>query len=142
MFEAGLFNLLSSDPGVKAQIGGSPFSRADGTPGVFPVELPKESTLPAVVYTVLTGRPVNSTQGTNRLEFKRVQVDCYGKSYGAAKQTKAAVEACLASYRGLLSDGTRMQGGLKVAEVDAFEDGPFLYCAVVDFSLHIINPAR
>jgi len=142
MFEAGLFSLLANDPGVMAQVGGSPFLRQDGTPLVFPVQLPEESTLPAVVYTVVTGTSVTSTQGTNRLEFKRVQLDCYGKNYGAAKILKRAAEACLLSYRGPLSDGTYMQGGLKVSEVDAFEDGPFLYRAVVDFSLHIINPVE
>jgi hypothetical protein len=142
MFEAGLYNLLASNPGIMAQVGGSPFARADGASGVFPVQLPEASVLPACVYTVLHGQSVNSVQGTNRLEFKRLQVDCYGRHYGDAKNMMKVVMDCLLSYRGPLSDGTFMAGALKVAEIDAFEDAPFLYRGVVDFSVHITNPAE
>lgn len=75
MFEAGFAALLATNPGVMAQLGGSPWARADGQTGVFPVQVPEEATLPNIVYLVVGRRSVNSLAGTNRLVMKRVQVD-------------------------------------------------------------------
>ncbi len=139
MFEAGFAALLATNPGVMAQLGGSPWARADGQTGVFPVQVPEEATLPNIVYLVVGRRSVNSLAGTNRLVMKRVQVDARGRHYGDAKQLQEAVKDCVLHFRGVLSDGTVMQGALLNSELDAFEDGPFLYCGVLDFNVWTID---
>ena len=139
MFEAGLFSLLTNDPGIRAQVGGSPFARKDDTAGVWPVQAPEGSPLPYLVYSIAGGSNVTSTAGTNALGSKRVQVNCYGRHYEDVKDLKGSVMACLLSFRGSLSDGSVMNGALLVSETDAFAEGPFLFCAVVDFNVWVIN---
>jgi len=142
MFEQGLFAFLSGAPAIAAQLGGSPYARADGTVGVFPQQLPEGSTMPALVYAIVGRQSVNSTEGTNRTAMKRVQIDCYGRSYGDAKQLQLPVRKELEPLKGYtLSEGTRVAGVFVNSELDAFEYGPFLYCAVLDFNIWIINPA-
>jgi hypothetical protein len=139
MFEQGLFSLLSNDVGIKAALGGSPFGRTDGAAGVFPMQLPEASTLPAIVYSVLSSYRVTSMQGTNRTEKRRLQVDCYGHHYEDAKLLMQPIKDCLLSFRGPLADGTYMQGAFLIGELDAFEDAPFLYRGVLDFDVWIAN---
>jgi hypothetical protein len=140
MFEQGLFSFLSGAPAIVAQLGGSPSARADGTVGVFPLQLPESSTLPALVYSVVGRGSVNSTAGTNRAVMKRVQIDCYGRHYGDAKVTQAAVKKAVLALRGALRDGTVVSGVLVNSELDAFEEAPFLYCAVLDFNFFLVDP--
>jgi hypothetical protein len=141
MFEAGLFSLLSKDPGIQAAVGGSPTARSDGTAGVFPMQLPEASPLPALVYSVLPGHSVNSVQGTDRCEMRRVQIDCFAKHYEDVKPVAQAVKDCVLEFRGTLDDGTMMSGALKVSETDAFEEAPFQYRASLDFEFWIVNQA-
>jgi hypothetical protein len=139
MFEAGLNTLLRADPGIMAQLGGSPFARVDSRSGIFPEQLPEGASLPALVYGVVGEQRVHSTQGTNRLAMKRVQIDCYGRHYADAKQLQAAVKECLLDFRGTLSEGTIVNGILQVGEMDTFEYAPFLFCAVLDFNCWVIQ---
>jgi hypothetical protein len=139
MFEAGLNSLLQSDPGISAQLGGSPFARADNTSGIFPAQMPEASTLPAVVYSVVGEQCVHSVQGTNRLAMKRLEIHCYGRHYADAKNLQEAVLACLLPFRGTLNEGTVVNGILQSGEVDAFEYAPFIYCAILDFNAWIIQ---
>jgi len=141
MFEAGFNSLLANSPAIAAELGGSPFARADGASGVFPEQLPEASTLPACVYNVVGYQNVKSNEGTNRLVKKRVQVDCYGRHYGDAKFLQDAIRETVLSFKGTLSDGTLVCQAWLNSELDAFEDAPFLFCAVLDFDVWIINQA-
>ena len=139
MFEQGFNSLLATSPGVMAQLGGSPFAREDRQTGVWPVQVPEEAALPNIAFSIVGRQSVNSVQGTSRLVMKRVQVNSRGRHYADAKNLQEAVKRCVLSFRGTLSDGTRVFGALLNSELDAFEDGPFLFCGVLDFDVWTIN---
>jgi hypothetical protein len=139
MFEAGFYKLLISDAGIAGLLSGSPAARADQTSGVFPIQLPEASTLPALVYTVIHGQSVTSVQGTDAMETKRVQIECYGRHAEDVAALQSSVKNCLLSYRGSLSDGTVMCGAFKRGELGAFEHAPLLYRGEIDFDVLIIN---
>jgi len=60
---------------------------------------PQGSALPAVVLHRVSGLPDVHHGGTSGLVVSRVQVDCWGASYGSAKGVARAVETALTAQR-------------------------------------------
>ena len=60
---------------------------------------PQGTPLPAIVLTVASGFEGVHMNGTGPHEG-RIQIDCYGMTYGAAKNAASAVVAALNAYRG------------------------------------------
>jgi len=56
---------------------------------------PQGAALPAIVLHRISGIPDYHHSGTSGLVSSRVQVDCYGVSYGSAKAVARAVEAAI-----------------------------------------------
>lgn len=95
--ETGLRTLLLTDAAVAALI----------TARVYPISLPQEPTLPAVVYNRIDGAPAQFLSGSGSLKHARYQLDCYSTvSYSQAKAVAAAVNEALDGYRGSYSGGT------------------------------------
>lgn len=139
MFEEGLYSLVSSDPGVRAQLGGSPFARTDSQSGLFAVQLPEEASRPALVYEGIGSQDVTSTQGTNRLGMRRVQFKSHGRSYADSQRLKQAVKDCLLGFIGDLNDGSQITSVVKNLELDAFEAGPFDFVSILDFNIWCVE---
>lgn len=63
---------------------------------VYPVLLPQQAAFPCVTYQRISGGRIYSLQGYANLQRSRIQVDCWGTSYGDAKnlyyQVKEAME--------------------------------------------------
>jgi len=105
--------LLKADAATAALVG----SRIDW--GVRPQGKP----LPAVVMNVISDAEDYHMNGPNGLFQGRVQVDCYGLTYVAAKAVSRAVRTALHTYRGgkfqlILHVSTRdsREGGTNEAE--------------------------
>jgi len=142
MFEAGLYYLLANDPGIQAAVGiqlSPPVPRADATSGIWPALLPEHPILPAIAYQIVAATSVDSCDGTNALEMKRVQIDCHAKTYAGAKALSAAVKDCLLGYLGILNDGSEISGVLPNGEYDRFEDAPAEFAVTLDFSIWVFN---
>lgn len=88
--EAALFELLTEDAGVAGLVG----SR------VYPVVLPQNPTLPAVVYQELRTAALSATGGDTGRRESRMQVSYWAESYAGVKAGKAALVALLSGYRG------------------------------------------
>lgn len=56
--------------------------------------------VPAVVYTLLPGVPVNFKEGRRELEFQRVQIDVYGETIEQAMLISRITDNLLDNYRG------------------------------------------
>lgn len=111
MVENGIRKLLENDSGVQAAI----------AKRIFAGRLPKDPTLPAVVYqVVVTGDPAYSFQGANRFRVKRFQFDSYAEKYTDAVKASDAVREALKSFQGTLTDEahTLVNGCQVVAEMD------------------------
>jgi hypothetical protein len=76
---------------------------------IFPGELPAQTQLPAIVYSVVSDVPENSFDGTaeTRLCYCRVQVDCYARpapqgkpgAYASAQRVARAVDKVLGNLQ-------------------------------------------
>ena len=58
---------------------------------------PQGSPYPALVLTVISGAPERTFSGPDPLERKRVQIDAYALSYGAAKALARLVKEALSN---------------------------------------------
>lgn len=88
--EEELFTRLTTYAGLAALIG----LRA------YPTRLPQASTLPAIVYTVIDGVPVELLRTESGTFTTRVQITAFAATYAAAKGVAREVHAALARYRG------------------------------------------
>jgi hypothetical protein len=131
MLQEGLYARLTADTGVKAVLG-TATTRSDNTTGVFRVQMPERTPLPAIVTTQIAGADVNSLDGRGTLRTQRIEVACYGKSYANSRDAAHAAQVCLLGFVGTLPDGTEVQDVLFVMEAEAFEEVPFIYRATFD----------
>lgn len=80
-FEKSLLTTLKADSGVSAIVG----SR------VYAMIMPQNSTLPAVTFQRINGRPANTLSGRSGLEEIDLQIDCWASSFAQAKTLAVAV---------------------------------------------------
>lgn len=98
---------------------------------------PQGQALPAIVLTRVSGLPDVHHAGASGLVESRVQVDCWGASYGSAKAVARAVEAAVTAQ-------TFTQGAIRfdVILVDSERDSTFevtpdtLYRTSLDLMVH------
>ena len=116
----------------RALLVGAPSVGLSGTHVNFGTH-PQGTTLPAIVLTVVDNAQGLTLGGPDGLWEGRVQVDCYGDDYSAAKRLSRAVEGIL---NGHADDA--FQGIFLVATRDTHETGatdrPFRVS--LDFSTH------
>lgn len=121
----GIFSLLTADAGVAALV----------ATRVFPVEVPEDVTLPALLYRFVGGTS-SPTLMTSGMQKARVQFDCYGETYDDASALRNAVVAALNGYQGTLADGTLLQNAWALGPgTDFFEDDPRQFRCMVEFYL-------
>jgi hypothetical protein len=130
MIESALFTLLSTNQAITSQLG----TRPAGDTGVYPVTIPEDPTLPAVSYQIISSTDTPTLDDPLGLTKTRVQIECWGETYGAAVQLRHVVTTAIAGYRGSVN-GTAIQNILRVTNGDVFADIPRQYTAKVDFYL-------
>lgn len=96
---------------------------------------PQGAALPALTLMVVSGADQATLQGTDHLSDARVQVDCWGSTYGAAKILSRAVIARLnghkdTNFAGIFHAGTRDLNN------DAVTDPVGIFGVSLDFTLH------
>ena len=103
MLVEGLQAVMAANTGLQAILG-TPTTRSDKGTGLFPTQAPDEVPQPWVVYTQVSGQPLQeSYAGTGRLFTSRWRLSCYGDSYKQAKQLAKALKACLVGLQGPIS---------------------------------------
>lgn len=97
MLEAGLYAYLAADAGVSGLVGTR----------IYPLLLPQEPTLPALVYQRISTNPLgHSHDGPNHLTRVRMQLRCHGATLLAAKTLADAVRDALDGYSGAMGTVT------------------------------------
>jgi len=132
MLYDGLRALLMQTPAVTAIIG-TLASRTDKKSGIFWVQIPEEAILPAIALSQIAGAGIPTMDGPDPLHSARIQVSCYGMTYGDAKQLARAVRDTLEGFAGTLTGGTMVGQTILASEMDAFEDAPFSFHCPIDF---------
>jgi len=110
--EQALFELLTHDAGMSAIVGDR----------VYPVRLPDEVILPALVYMKASCIRYASHGGPSKLASSRFQLDCYSADYLEAKRLALAAVAALHGKK-----GGDIQAAFNDNETDGFsaDDGIF-----------------
>jgi len=116
--EQALFELLSHDAAVSAIVGDR----------VYPVRLPDEVMLPAMVYMKVSCIRYASHGGPSKLASSRFQLDCYSVDYLEAKRLALAAVSALHGKK-----GGDIQAAFNENETDGFsaDDGVFRVTADV-----------
>lgn len=124
ILEQALYNYLSTASGVVAVVG----------TGVYPMRLPQDAPLPALVYHQVSGPRVR-TFGGDQGGTPRFQVTGIGKTYLDAKSAANAARAALEGYAGTMGGvgGVDVKAIQQVNQADAFEPQTQLYHSAVDF---------
>jgi hypothetical protein len=117
MVETAIFTVLSTSSAVSALAGTR----------VYPAVLPKDPTLPAVVYKFVGGsnQPTMDTPGKQRA---RLQLDCFGETYSDAITLRKAVVQTLAGYR----SAAFQSQVLNATADDGFDQDLLQYVAIAD----------
>lgn len=98
---------------------------------VYPLSLPQNAVLPAVVVQRVSGLPDYTHDGDSGLEPGRFQFTSWAESYAAAKATALSVKAALSGYKG--SMGTVTVGASFIAnELDLNDPDSNLRRVIVD----------
>lgn len=123
MFEQGLVQLVNANSAVQAICAA----------GGYATELPKSPTYPNWTHTTIS-RVVNYTfDGPNRLQMRRVQIDCFGTNAADCINLATALENVLSGYVGTLPDGTYVQGCFLDTSNDFFDDTSRSYRRATDY---------
>lgn len=80
---------------------------------------PQGDPLPAIVMRVVSGVPNYHTAGASGLVETRLQLDCYGKTYLAAKSAARSAVASITGKR-FAQGNTKFSGGFVNGERDDF----------------------
>lgn len=138
MLVEGISKMLKAAATITALVG-TPATRKDNSPGIFPVQSPEQTPTPFVVYSQISGDGNPSLDGANALHQCRLSFSCYGSTYLDAKKLQRAIRQLFEGYSGELPDGTPAENFVLVLETDAFEDGPFLFNAPIDFQVVYVD---
>lgn len=124
-----LRRLILNDSAVAALVGGGP---KEGR--VHLVVLPQPAKYPAVVLTLVSGRPVTGLGGYHHLRFRRVQVDCWA---GDADTAMALGEAVFDAIEGASGAIGRTEAGhvLMLSERDLHEPEHDAFRRTMDFQI-------
>lgn len=131
MIEKGLADLLLADGAIAALVGNR----------VRHIVLPQGTDYPAIVITQVASQYLTSLEGVNALQMKRFQIDCYARNQKAVRQLAQYVHNLLDGYRGLLSEGTAVQGVLPNSDAEFwFDDADKkLFRVACDFNVWFVN---
>lgn len=95
----------------------------------YPLHLPQNPTLPAVVYQRVSS---DSRHGTTTRREPRYQMSCWAATYAGAKALAAQVRDAIENHA-----DTAISMGRVVSEIDDYEDTVQLQRVIVDVFLNI-----
>lgn len=109
---------------------------------IYPVARPQGSMLPSIAVAIVSNVPVYANDGEAGIAEARVQIDCWGATYGSVKMVARAVTASLSAFFGTV-DGRVFQYVLLDAERDSRESGSnapeYLFRTQLDFRVWYEN---
>lgn len=101
---------------------------------VYPIQLPQDPTIPAIVYQRVDTPRTHAYTGPTGLARPRFQFDCIGTSYSQAKTLGNTLRQTLDGLRDTIS-GVWIQGVMSLNEVDFFDPAVDMYRISIDFMI-------
>ncbi len=120
---------LSADPGVSGLIG----SR------IYPRLLPQNATLPAVVYSQVSGLRVTTHDKAANFTDQVYQFECVASDYKSMKKLAEKVRQAMEGFQGTMG-ATNVQGVFMTGERDApYQLDSLTYRTDLDFRLYFLE---
>ena len=105
------------------------------TTRMYPLKLPQSPTLPAIVYTKVSGFREHDMDGSS-IATPRIQFDCYAATYAAAKALADALRERADSYTGVVgSPADTVHYAYLLNEQDFYEDDTKYFRVSMDFEI-------
>ena len=139
MLGQGLYSFLAAAPTITALVG-TPNNRADSTTGIFPLQMPEGTPLPALVIQEIAGTGIVTMDGASGLWTSRVQFDSYGKTLADAATLAKATRLLLEGMNATLPDGTEVDVASVLHRQDDFEFAPFIFRALLELDFWYREP--
>ncbi len=145
MLESGLYQYLNGFPEITNLV-----QAPGGQARIYGAMLPKDCPLPAVVYSTVAYKMVESLNGPNRLQTRRMQFSCFAKDFMGSRALAGAVRDALCppdangdpqSLSAILLDGSGIDSTRIEMDLDKpFEvgEGGYIFCAVIDVEISFI----
>ncbi len=134
--------VLSADSGMQSFLG-TPQSRPDSTNGIFPVQAIDQTTMPYLVLSQVSGKPMETAMtGTGRLTSERWRLSCCGSTYKNAKKFAKYVRVFLLSLDGTMPIGNcELHGVWNLMEADDSENlgKGTLWSTHLDFEFNYVD---
>lgn len=130
MIEEGLYSYLSGKAAISALV----------STRVYPMLVPQGATYPAISYQKISGNHVRALSGsTAGLANPRIQINCWARTYSAAKSLAEQVRLAMDGYAGSMGSES-VNACFLMDERDQFEPSPGneadrLYCTQLDFEV-------
>jgi len=100
------------------------------TTGIFPSVIPQKATYPAIAYTKINTRFLDTFDGHNEFTESRYQIDCYAKTELDSEALAAAVKTTLIDYATQPINRTRIDN-----ELSLFESETELHRVLLHFTI-------
>lgn len=109
---------------------------------VYPVQLPQNPTLPAMVYNRISGERVQHMEGSSGLASPRFQFDSFGRTYAEAKGVSEALRLAVEGFSGTMGgvNGPDVNSCLLQSDQDGYEDDLHVYWVSVDYIIWHTEP--
>lgn len=130
--KSGLRSLLLADSDILAFV---------GPKGVRVNRLPEGADFPTIVLKFVSSQFITVFQGINATQARRVQFDVWAVTPRDADKVCDAIHAVLDGYKGVLNDGTTVQGSFPVSDIDLMDEEAQLAGMAVDFNVWYVPAA-
>lgn len=122
MIESGLVSLLRATVPITTLVGTR----------IYAVLVPADATYPCISYTAM-GKPPAVNIDRSAEEFKRVQIDCWGRTFAEVKNIQVQLHALLDGFQGSCPDGTKVSLSTRDIEADFFESDNEMFRAMSEY---------
>ena len=109
---------------------------------IHPAIVPENETLPYAASTVVSGFGSETKTGVSETDIIRVQIDCYGRTYGEAAAVNQEVRDAIDYHSGNVTSGTdtvNVDWIVWAGPVEGFENTPRLFRVGSEYTVHIKN---
>ena len=138
--EQGLYQLVTSDAGIKAAVGVD----ANGTTRAYWILAPQGAAVPFLIFSRISTGDSYAMSGATGLRDGLFQIVCYSTTFYGSRVVANSVRTFLQNYKGTLpdSDATVVDGVLVEKDFDdRYESGQksFIYGAFLQFRIFYLD---
>jgi hypothetical protein len=105
---------------------------------IYPTIAPAETVAPFITFRIVSNNPTDTKTRPSKVDFVRVQIDCWGRTYASAEAVHGAVRTAIDNYAlGSTVASVKVDGIKFETENDALDEEIDIYRRSADYILRI-----